>query len=83
MTSDECQAVLRSLYDAMLALAKGERAVSIMFSERQVTYSQGQLRDLQALYQAHYRQCGADSGLPDLSAAGRVARGAPATYRMF
>lgn len=79
MTPEECQLTLRSLHDAILALVKGERVVTIMFSERQATYGQGQLRDLQIIYQRYYASCGAGSGLPDLSL--RAERGAPATYR--
>lgn len=81
MAAEDCRATLQSLHDAILALVRGERAVSIMYSERQVTYSAGQLRDLQAIYQRYYATCGAGSGLPDLSM--RAERGAPATFRMI
>lgn len=81
MTPEECQATLQSLHDAILALVKGERVVTIMFSERQATYSQAQLRDLQTIYQRYYASCGEDSGLPNLAL--RAERGPPAIYRML
>lgn len=80
MTPEECRSTLQSLHDAILALVRGEKVVSIMFSERQATYSQAQLRDLQSVYQRYYGACGADSGLVDLSM--RAERGSPASYRM-
>lgn len=80
MPTDECRQILQSLHDAVLALVRGERVASVMFSDRQATYSQAQLKDLQAIYQRFYAQCGAESGLPNLSM--RAERGPPATYRM-
>ena len=70
---------LRKVYDAVMALMTGERAVSVGFGERQVTYTQTQLKDLQQLYRVFYRECGSGSGLPDIAAT--VERGPPAEFR--
>lgn len=79
MPAPVCADELVKIYDAILALMTGERATSVGFGDRQVTYTQSQLKDLQAIYRTFYRQCGADSGLPDLAAT--VERGPPAEFR--
>lgn len=79
MPAPDCADELQKIYDAVLALMTGERAVSVGFGERTVTYTQAQLKDLQALYRTFYRTCGADSGLPDIAAT--VERGPPAEFR--
>ena len=74
-----CADELRKIYDAVLSLMTGERAVSVGFGERTVTCTQAQLKDLQQLYRTFYRECGSTSGLPDL--ANTVERGPPAEFR--
>ena len=81
MPAPVCADELRRIYDAIMALGTGKAHTTISFGDRSVTYSQSQLRDLRDIYAAFWRQCGADSGLPDLTAAGAVTRGAPASYR--
>lgn len=78
-----CADELRKVYDAIMALSAGKQVVGITFGERQVSYSQAQLGNLQSLYRIFWRQCGADAGLPDLSATAAVERGAPARFRMI
>lgn len=83
MTAPVCADELRKIYDAIMSLGTGKARTTISFGDRSVTYSQSQLRDLRDIYGAFWRQCGADSGLPDLTAAGAVARGRPAEFRYF
>jgi hypothetical protein len=73
-----CADELRKVYDAIMALSTGKQTTSVSFGERSVSYSQAQLNDLRATYSMFYAQCGASSGLPDLSS---VQRGAPAIAR--
>ncbi|MFZ4807482.1 MAG: gpW family head-tail joining protein [Hyphomicrobiaceae bacterium] len=79
----DCATVLRSIHDAIIALGTGERVMTISFGSRSVTYTQGQMKDLRAIYQVFYRTCGADSGLVDLSQAAAVDRGPPAMTNYF
>jgi hypothetical protein len=79
MPVSNCEDELRKLYDAIMALQTGERAVQMGFGERQVTFHVTQLKDLRQTYALFYRDCGAESGLPDMSQP--VQRGAPATAR--
>lgn len=79
MPAPTCADVLARVHDAILALMTGERAVSVGFGERQVTYTQAQLKDLQSVYRLYYRECGSDSGYPDLS--NTAERGPPAEFR--
>lgn len=81
MTVPVCADELRRIYDAIMALGTGKARTTISFGDRSVTYSQSQLKDLRAIYAAFWRQCGADSGLPDLTAAATVERGRPAEFR--
>lgn len=81
MPAPDCLAELRRLYDAIMALQSGERAVQMGFGERQVTFHTTQLKDLRQTYGQFYKLCGAESGLIDLSKA--VQRGAPATSRIL
>ncbi len=76
----DCATVLPKLYDAIIALSSGQQRVGINFGERSVQYSQGNLSQLMQLYSVFWRQCGAGSGLVDLSAGNMVERGAPARY---
>ena len=75
----DCATELRKVYDAIMALQSGQRAVQMGFGDRQVTFGGTQLNELKQMYSLFYRQCGADSGLLDLSKA--VQRGPPATAR--
>jgi hypothetical protein len=72
-----CTDELRKLYDAIISLKSGKSVTSINYGERSVQYAQNQLKELQQLYGIFYRQCGADSGLIDLSAGNMVERGPP------
>lgn len=76
-----CAEDLAKLHDAMLALARGERAVTVSFGERSVTYNQIDLRNLKAMYGLFYDKCGPETDLPDLRAADTARRGPPATLR--
>lgn len=76
-----CAEELQKLHEAWMALARGERAVTVSFGERSVTYNQIDLKNLRAMYGLFYDQCGATSGLPDLRAADKAQRGPPAVYR--
>ena len=80
MAAPVCADELRKLYDAIVALNTGERAVSVNFGERQVAFSQAQGKDLTTLYRTWWRQCGAGSGYPDLAATAE--RGPPAIARI-
>jgi hypothetical protein len=75
-----CADELRKLYDAIMALQSGQRVAGVNFGERSVQYTEGDLTRLQQLYSVFWRQCGADSGLVNLSAGNMVERGAPARY---
>ncbi len=77
VSTPPCADVLGKLYNAILALQGGTQAVSVSFGERSVSYGQGNLKDMITLYRTHWRLCGADSGLPDLSPSAQVERGAP------
>lgn len=83
MPTPVCADELRKLYDAVMELSAGKQVVGITFGERQVSYSQSQLPNVRSLYRIFWRQCGAESGLPDLSEAASVERGAPARFRMI
>ncbi len=74
----DCATELRRLYDAIMALSSGERVVGINYGDRSVQYGPEQLPNLQMLYRMFYRQCGATSGLVDLSAPAATRRGPPA-----
>lgn len=78
MAAPPCLDQLAKLHDAIISLAAGERAVTVSFGERSATYAQGQLKDLKQLFGMYYRQCGADSGYPDL--ANPIERGPPARF---
>lgn len=78
-----CTTTLQTLHDAIIALATGERVMTISFGGRSVTYTQNQMKDLRQIYQTYWRECGADAGLPDLSNAGAVERGPPARGNYF
>ena len=79
MPAPECADELRKVYDAIMALSTGARAVTVTFTDRSVTYTQVSLKTLSGIYRAFYRDCGADSGLPDL--ANTTQRGGPAYIR--
>ena len=79
MAVTPCTTVLERLHEAIVALAAGDRVTQVSFGDRTVSYGPGQLADLQRVYRMYYRECGASSGLPDLSAA--VERGPPALSR--
>lgn len=83
MPAPVCLTELEKLYNAIMALQTGATVTNISFGERSVAYSQAQLRDLQQIYRSWWRQCGTDSGFPDLTAAAAVERGPPARYRLF
>jgi len=74
-----CVDILRALYDAIIGLGAGKAVVRVRFSEREVQYSQGSLKDMLAIYRAHYAMCGLDSGLPPLDESSIVMRGRPLT----
>ncbi len=76
-----CEQELKSLYDVIMRLQKGEAVVSISFGERSVSYSQTQLASLLTTYRVFHAQCGASLGLPDLSPHNAVRRGPPARFR--
>lgn len=78
MPALSCSEQLQAFYDAIISLNSGERVIGINFGERSVQYSQSQLPDLLKLWRMFYRQCGADSGLIDLSDTNVVLRGPPA-----
>lgn len=79
MAAPNCADVLAQLYDAIIGLQSGERAASVNFGERQVSFQPSQLKDLLAIWRVHYRQCGTGSGYPDLAATAE--RGPPALSR--
>jgi hypothetical protein len=83
MSAPDCAVILRQLHDAIIALGTGERVMTISFGGRSVTYTQNQMKDLRSIYAAFYRQCGAASGLVDLSNAAAVERGPPARTNYF
>lgn len=76
-----CAEELQKLHDAWMALSRGERAVTVSFGERSVTYNQIDLKNLKAMYGLFYDQCGSTSNLPDLRASETSRRGPPAVYR--
>lgn len=76
-----CAEELDKLHQAWMALARGERAVTVSFGERSVTYNQIDMKNLKAMYGLFYDQCGAASGMPDLRASETARRGPPALYR--
>lgn len=78
MPAPNCADELRKLYDAIMMLKSGKSVTSINYGERSVQYAQNQLKELQQLYGIFYRECGAESGLIDLSAGNMVERGPPA-----
>lgn len=80
MAAPDCADVLAKLYDALIALSSGQRAATISFGQRSVTYTQQNHKDLLTLYRQHYRMCGANSGYPDL--ASPIERGPPIVRRM-
>lgn len=75
----DCETELRKIYNAIIALSTGERAVTVSFKERSVTYTQVQMSQLSGMYRTFYRMCGPESGLPDLSST--TQRGGPARVR--
>lgn len=83
MTAFDCTGDLQKIYDAIMALSTGKQVVGITFGERQVSYSQANLKDLRGMYRVFWRTCGQASGLPDLSDQGAVERGGPARVRMI
>lgn len=77
-----CADELRRLYDAVMALQTGERAVTISFGGRSVTYQQNQLKGLMQLGRHFWRVCGADSGLVNIfTEAAAAERGPPVRVR--
>ncbi len=78
MPAPNCADELDKLYQAIMTLKSGKSVTSINYGERSVQYAQNQLKELQQLYGIFYRECGADSGLIDLSAGNMVERGPPA-----
>lgn len=80
MAAPDCASELDRLYGAINDLTAGTAVVSIGFGERQVSYSQAELPNLLRLWSLWYRQCGAESGYPDLSC--QIERGAPAFVRI-
>lgn len=78
MPTPTCAEELRKLYDAIMTLKSGKSVTSINYGERSVQYAQNQLKELQQLFGVFYRECGAESGLVDLSASNMVERGPPA-----
>ena len=83
MAAPTCADELRKIYDAIMALSTGAKATTVSFGDRAVTYTAANLKPLTDLYRLFYRQCGAESGLADLSGAKAVERGTPATFRMI
>lgn len=81
MAAPVCLTELEKLYNAIVALQSGKLVTSISFGERSVSYSAGQMPALLDLYRNFYRQCGADSGFPNLAVTAE--RGPPARYSMF
>lgn len=81
MPAPVCATELAKLYDAIFALQTGQAVTSISFGERSVSYGQAELPSLLKLWSLWYRQCGAESGYPDLAA--QTERGAPAFVRVF
>ncbi len=81
MAAPDCATILDKLHEAMIALATGERAATVSFGERSVTYTQQSLEGLERLYRTYYRQCGAGTGYPDLSV--KAERGPPIRRRMI
>jgi hypothetical protein len=73
-----CVEDLTKIYNAIMALNSGQRVVGVSIGERSVQYYQQQIPDLQKLYRVFWRQCGADSGLVNLSDDAMVLRGPPA-----
>lgn len=83
MPAPVCADELRKVYDAIMSLSTGARVTTISFGDRSVTYGHDQLKALREMYGLFYRDCGADSGLVDLSGVGATRRGVPMTYRYF
>lgn len=79
MATQTCGEVLQNLHNAILALVGGSKATSVSFGDRSTTFTQANLKDLKDIYRLYYRDCGSDSGLPNLSAT--VERGPPARFR--
>jgi hypothetical protein len=77
MPAPDCLSELRKLYDAIMSLQSGKAVAIISIGERSVQYSQRDLKHLTQLFTVFYRQCGAESGLTDLSAGSMVERGPP------
>lgn len=77
-----CAEELRRLYDAVMALQTGERAVTISFGGRSVTYQQNQLKGLMQLGRHFWKVCGPESGLVNIfTDAAAAERGPPVRVR--
>ncbi len=81
MAVPTCAQELEKLYGVIMQLGAGKSVTGITFGERQVSYTPNQLKDVQGLYRIFWRQCGAEAGLPDLSAQASVERGPPGVMR--
>lgn len=73
-----CVEELTKIYDAIMALNSGQRVVGVSIGERSVQYYQQQIPDLQKLFRIFWRECGAESGLVNLSDTNTALRGPPA-----
>lgn len=69
-----CEELLKKLYDTIFFLSSGGQVSRVRFSEREVQYTQANLKDLTKLYEFYWDLCGLDSGLPGMVMRGRAMR---------
>ena len=78
-----CSVDLKSYYDAYVALSTGQSEVRMRSADhREIEFARGDINAVLRMYIMLYEQCGAESGLPDLSGVtgtSLIRRGGPAT----
>ena len=62
-----CIDVLKKLQNAIFDLASGSKTVEVSYDNRTVKYTDASMSALHNLYKRYYSECGAGSGLVDLT----------------
>ena len=76
-----CEDDLKAIYDAIIALGKGQQLVRVSHDGTSSDYTPADLDTLLDLYRLLYNRCGAGTDLPRLDRTAMVRRGGPATPR--
>jgi hypothetical protein len=76
----DCETELRKLYDAMMLKLQGRNRTKARYEDQESEYGSVRMADLEGMYRAWYNQCGAQSGLPDIT--NKQLRGGPAHVKL-